>query len=920
MQTYWPLDFGVWRELLLVLTVGATAIVGAAAAAAACLRTAAWQRTIWQAAVIGLLTLVAVEVSGMGRGLVRWCFPSPAVHPSADGNAKATANSVGRAALPRGNWYLIIPGGTGTMRSADPAIENLPDKTGQFARVGPRPVVAPGRNRPLPTIGVDSSAKAPAAQDRTPEFAFWPGAIWAAGTLALLARLGWAGAVLVVFRRRRPSIRDESLRRRVDALARQVGLRRPVRVLAAKGLRVPVAFGIFRPSIALPEAFAEHYDSQQQQAMLAHELAHLAAGDPAAQWLANLACAVLWWHPAAWWSRRQLRAASEAAADEASLLVPGGPDLLADCLVKLGRRLKHPAELGWLSIQGGGFRSALGRRVERLWNLKTRSWQAPGRGRLLVAKAAVAGSLVCVAVSCTAWAQSQAPMVPLREGETTMSIFTRSWRSSLAASALWALLGPAPTDAVAQSAPENPPVAEKQPGIKVTPIPDGEIHVTIAEVDGKDVILTDVKQVDVKQVDVAKPADAVRPTDVKPSDVEKPKEYIKPVEAEELRRLEAADVKAGKMVDAKPKDAESRKIDAESRKILGYFEAADVKAGMMVDAKPKEAESRKMLGLWLQETQTPQGKVLVAVAKPAEAADPKAGATNKAAIRERIQRQRDLAEKAWQICQKIDSLADSQNDQAQALRVQLEQVEAELGQTLGGRGGTNFVARTIVSGGSNGDTFYLAVPSGAANTIDFANGKGGNAVWVQELPQPGGNGAKAGITIVGPANFGPAPDRETLFRRAKEIEQKMEELRLNKEDRSEEMQRIRKELDQLHFALKHLSYAPQPGQPNSNKPAADNARFVPTPGRPGAMAASDDARYVPQPGQPQNYIVPGQTNTSYFTLKKSDATPPARPDAVVALQKQVQDMQRQMEDMRAMLKKMSEGQEKMKMGEGQGKQ
>ena len=107
----------------------------------------------------------------------------------------------------------------------------------------------------------------------------------------------------------------------------------------------PVAFGSIRPTVALPESFACDFEPASQDAMLAHELAHLAAGDPAWQCLADLVAAVLWWHPLVWWSRGRLEAASESA-DEASLLVENGPNVLAECLVKLGGRLAQPRSFG----------------------------------------------------------------------------------------------------------------------------------------------------------------------------------------------------------------------------------------------------------------------------------------------------------------------------------------------------------------------------------------------------------------------------------------------------------------------------------------------------------------------------------------------------------------------------------------------
>src|SRR5439155_20074357 len=110
-------------------------------------------------------------------------------------------------------------------------------------------------------------------------------------------------------------------------------------------------------------------------AMLAKELAHLAANDPFWCLLADAASALLWWHPAVWWMRRQLQLSSELAADEASLLIAHGPGLLAECLVEIGSLMTRPTMIG--QLQMAGFRSNLGRRVQRLVHLEGRSWSPP---------------------------------------------------------------------------------------------------------------------------------------------------------------------------------------------------------------------------------------------------------------------------------------------------------------------------------------------------------------------------------------------------------------------------------------------------------------------------------------------------------------------------------------------------------------
>lgn len=281
----------------------------------------------------------------------------------------------------------------------------------------------------------------------------------------IAGRIVSARALLVVFRWRHAGVPDEILYEHVGILARRLGIRRPVCVLEAAGLRAPVAFGSFRPTIALPAGFVGDFSRRQQEAMLAHELAHLAAFDPAWQLLADLLCAVLWWHPLAWWSRRRLKAAGEMAADEASLLIPDGPDVLAGCLVAMGRRLTGRRQLGWLSIGGPGFRSGLGRRVQRLLSLRSRSWQAPGRRRLAFVKTALPVTLVIVAVLSTAWVRPQAISA---EGGTTMHVLTSSWRHSLAAVAFVALWSTASSEAVA----DQSPTGEPTPAVASDKLPD----------------------------------------------------------------------------------------------------------------------------------------------------------------------------------------------------------------------------------------------------------------------------------------------------------------------------------------------------------------------------------------------------------------------------------------------------------------
>jgi len=480
-------EYGLWLESVVVLTAGTAVIVGLGVLASRLLGAAVWRRTIWQAATLGLLGLVLIEWTGTGAGLVRLCssrtqtpetetasLPAPvdisaeepapvaAAKPPSDGSGglQWPAFSSGPVQFAAPDDVAFADAGPWPAESWDttpPARFDFGQDDGQGNPAADVPsgvvmteAVVP---QPEPASAAASTLSRPAVvSPGLPSCVWWPGLVWLLGTAVVASRTVFARLLLCALRRRQVPVVDAGLCKCVAGLARRLGIRRPVFVLQSGGLSAPVAFGSLRPTVLLPAGFAEEFDRRQQEAMLAHELAHLRAGDPAWQLAADLACALLWWHPLAWWSRRRLCFAGEAAADEASLLVPDGPGVLASCLVSMGRRFSGRPRLGWLSIEGPGFRSALGRRVERLLSLRAGPWRAPGRGRSVCVKTVFPVALVIVAITCTAWARAQAT---LNEGGTTMKVFSSSWRRSLAAVALVTLWGVTSGDAVAAEGQEG---------------------------------------------------------------------------------------------------------------------------------------------------------------------------------------------------------------------------------------------------------------------------------------------------------------------------------------------------------------------------------------------------------------------------------------------------------------------------------
>jgi beta-lactamase regulating signal transducer with metallopeptidase domain len=368
-----------------LLALQTLALIGLAALLQRLIKSVAWRRTLWQACMAGLVILVGLEISGVAR---TWTARLLRVLPEARRSALW-----GEAPISGLASAEFVPAAA-PMAAPVPAPAPSPANELGSALATPSPTVetkAPASLLPR-SPGDDAGRRLP-----------WVLLLWIAGSAALLLRSCFAHFLFFILRRRGKVVRQLELNERVQFLSRQLGLRRSVRLIESPRLTGPIAFGVLHPGIGLPPSFATLHPPAEQDVMLAHELAHLTAGDPVWYRLADLAAALLWWHPGAWWARRQLHAASETAADEASLLLANGPGVLAECLVALGARLAQPRPAGWLGIEGNGFRSGLARRVQRLVDLRAEAWSPPGSRISAMARVFGPAALVLAVLLCTAW-------------------------------------------------------------------------------------------------------------------------------------------------------------------------------------------------------------------------------------------------------------------------------------------------------------------------------------------------------------------------------------------------------------------------------------------------------------------------------------------------------------------------------------
>ncbi|MEI6176794.1 MAG: M56 family metallopeptidase [Verrucomicrobiota bacterium] len=79
-------------------------------------------------------------------------------------------------------------------------------------------------------------------------------------------------------------------------------------------LNGPVAVGIFRKTIFVPESWRQ-WSEATRQIVIAHETGHHQRHDPLWRWFAGIACAVNWYNPLVWWMSRRLALQCEHACD-----------------------------------------------------------------------------------------------------------------------------------------------------------------------------------------------------------------------------------------------------------------------------------------------------------------------------------------------------------------------------------------------------------------------------------------------------------------------------------------------------------------------------------------------------------------------------------------------------------------------------
>lgn len=153
----------------------------------------------------------------------------------------------------------------------------------------------------------------------------------------------------------------------------------------------------WRPRIVLPRICEQVGDEVLMADILSHELAHVSRRDYLWSAISDVACALLFFHPAVWQARRQMRRHREMACDLA--VVSGRPEHRADYAQTLTRvaRMCLPRKRPAVGVDFAAAPSLLRHRVEAILRESDEA-SAAGKASRALAAAALVG---CYGLLCS---------------------------------------------------------------------------------------------------------------------------------------------------------------------------------------------------------------------------------------------------------------------------------------------------------------------------------------------------------------------------------------------------------------------------------------------------------------------------------------------------------------------------------------
>jgi beta-lactamase regulating signal transducer with metallopeptidase domain len=163
--------------------------------------------------------------------------------------------------------------------------------------------------------------------------------LWIAGAAFGMMLLLYGACRLAWVAIRSEPVDDSRWATLAEEVRKNLGIRRPVRLLQNRSVPFLGTWGILVPRVLLPSD-AEKWSDERIRMVLAHELSHIKRLDWVVQVLADAARAIYWFNPIFWLASSRLRRESEHACDDAVVRMGAAGTHYAEELLAMTRALR----------------------------------------------------------------------------------------------------------------------------------------------------------------------------------------------------------------------------------------------------------------------------------------------------------------------------------------------------------------------------------------------------------------------------------------------------------------------------------------------------------------------------------------------------------------------------------------------------
>ncbi|MBN1919262.1 MAG: M48 family metalloprotease [Verrucomicrobia bacterium] len=273
---------------------------------------------LWQGFLVALLAVVGARIFGRTSSRVRY-----GVHVAA---------LVAMVLAVAGTYIVVGPVEASRAPTMDAASARAQVDTASAGEMAD-PVVA--KMRPAEASWEVQPAAESAVRAQVPSIAV---GVYILGVLVMMGRLliGLQGGGRL--RRHSQPVDDAAILQSLARQARGLGLAFAPAIAYCSRVVLPTVVGVLRPVILLPFSFASGLATEQVEAVLAHELAHIRRLDPLVNIIQRVIEALLFFHPAVWFVSHRIRVEREHCCDDLVVHAGASAPAYAASLVEAARQ------------------------------------------------------------------------------------------------------------------------------------------------------------------------------------------------------------------------------------------------------------------------------------------------------------------------------------------------------------------------------------------------------------------------------------------------------------------------------------------------------------------------------------------------------------------------------------------------------